>query len=275
MCLFASVGCFLFASPIQERKLDQNALLELCSALGISEDSIIEETQKQWLRKNTQERWDMQELSAEKRSFVLDWGIQNGLFCAWKPKWTNYDKALILGATTFCMKNRLAYLKHLWIEGVRFNQIVFLTGDRPLNPAIEHMTDQCSNESEAARLIWQMADLPEEMRNLDVVWIAVPMKMVGSTLKRPNTEDTLLAWLETNPDPCSALFVSDQPFCGYQFAIIHTTLPNSFEFDVIGPSVDPKSHPLAAAITLDTVARWMYQDAIRCKFDLSSFRKKS
>jgi hypothetical protein len=57
------------------------------------------------------------------------------------------------------------------------------------------------------------------MRDLPVVFIAVPMKTEGSSLKRPNTEDTIIAWLKMTSQPCIALFVSDQPFCG--FDILH------------------------------------------------------
>jgi hypothetical protein len=158
------------------------------------------------------------------------------------------------------MQIRLNYLKQLWNEGTRFHEIVWLTGDRPLDKRVDGLTDVCSNESEAARILWQEADLPEEMRLLPVVFIAVPMKVEGSSQKRPNTEDTIVAWLKVSPEPCKALFVSDQPFCGYQFAVIKANLPNTFLFDLVGQGVDPSSHPAAAAITLDSIARWIYQE---------------
>src|SRR6185295_17520584 len=101
------------------------------------------------------------------------------------------------------------------------------------------------------------ASLPKEMRNLSVLFIAVPMKEEGSSLKRPNTEDTVVAWLKADSRPRKALFVSDQPFCGYQFAVIKTCLPMSFQFDVVGEGVNSTSHPAAAAIILDSIARWI------------------
>lgn len=88
------------------------------------------------------------------------------------------------------------------------------------------------------------------------------MKTEGTSLKRPNTEDTIIAWLKEIPHPCKALFVSDQPFCGYQFALIKTYLPEAFQFDLVGQGVDSTSHPLAAAITLDSIARWLYQESL-------------
>ncbi len=252
-----------FAAPIQDHVIDSTALSELCLALNIPQDAdIIAETQKQWLRKPGQERWEIAELSPEQRLFVLNWAEKQGLFTSWKPAYENYDKALILGATTSRMQLRLDYLKELWLQGIRFNEIVWLTGDRPLDKRVDGLTDRCNNESEAARVLWKETDLPDAMRKLPVVFIAVPMKAVGSFLKRPNTEDTIIAWLQTHPQSCSAIFVSDQPFCGYQFAVIKTCLPASLQFDLVGRGVDSNSHPAAAAITLDTIARWIYQESI-------------
>ncbi len=255
LCLSALMS----ASPIQDRRIDPEALSELAQALGISPDAdLIAETQKQWLRKPGQERWDQTELSPEQRLFVLDWAEKQGLFAPWEPSCNHYDQALILGATTPRMQTRLDYLKECWQEGIRFKEIVWLTGERPLDPKVDALLDQCKNESEAAHLIWEEAELPEEMAQLPVVFISVPMKPSG---KRPTTEDTLIAWLQASPEPCKALFVSDQPFCGYQFAVIKTCLPPSYLFDVIGRGENPHSHLAAAAITLDSIARWIYQES--------------
>ncbi len=255
--LFLISLCSLsFGAPIQDRKIDPTALSQLGLALGIPQD-IVTETQQRWLRKPHQERWAMAELSSDQRLFVLNWATEQGLFAPWKPASKTYDKALILGATTSLMQIRLDYLKQLWNEGTRFDEIVWLTGDRPLDKRVDGLTDRCSNESEAAHILWEETTLPEEMRSLPVVFVAVPMKIEGA---RPNTEDTLVAWLTLFPEPCKALFVSDQPFCGYQFAVIKTTLPEAFLFDLVGQGVDPTSHPAAAAITLDSIARWIYQE---------------
>lgn len=252
----------LFSDPIQPRSIPPKALQELTTYLHIPEDAdLIEETQKRWLRKPTQERWEMQELSAEEREYVLSWGERIGLFSDWLPAETHYDQALILGATTERMEMRLNYLKKLWEEGTRFDQIVWLTGERPLDPRVDAKSDVCKTETEVARLLWQEADLPLEMKALLCTFIAVPMKGEAPHLKRPNTEDTLIAWLETGVKSCSALFVSDQPFCGYQYAVIEKALPPTLSFDVVGAGVDPRGHPAAAAITLDSIARWLYAAA--------------
>lgn len=262
LLLFSVVICSLsFASPIRDHKIDPAALSKLTSALAIPQDAdLIAETQKQWLRKPGQERWELAELSQEQRDFVLRWAKEQGIFSAWTPAYKTYDKALILGATTSRMQMRLDYLKELWRKGTRFKEIVWLTGDRPLDKRVDGLIERCHNESEAAHILWEETDLPKEMRSLPVTYIAVPMKTEGTTLKRPNTEDTIIAWLAHSPQPCTALFVSDQPFCGYQFAVVKSCLPESFQFDLVGQGADSINHPAAAAITLDSIARWIYQE---------------
>ncbi len=86
------------------------------------------------------------------------------------------------------------------------------------------MIDVCANESEAARLIWER--------------------------------------VEMGVDPCTTLFVSSQPFCGYQYGIVDRYLPEEFLFEVVEPGTEPMSHPTAAAITLDSVARWLYVESM-------------
>lgn len=252
----------LFGAPIQEKSIDRKDLKELTNYLHIPEEGdLIEETQKRWLRKPTQERWEMQELSTEERDYVLSWGERVGLFSDWLPAQKHYDQALILGATTERMEMRLNYLKKLWEKsGVRFEQIVWLTGERPLDSRVDAKSDLCKTETEVARLLWEEADLPLEMKQLPCTFIAVPMKGEAPHLRRPNTEDTLIAWLETGVGSCSALFVSDQPFCGYQYAVIDQAMPEEISFDVVGAGVDPRGHPLAAAVTLDSLARWLYAE---------------
>lgn len=252
------ISSLTFAIPLQERKIEPNALCELAITLGISpEQDLISETQKQWLRKPGQERWEVEELSAEQKYFVLNWATDQGLYADWKPCCESYDKALILGATTSRMQMRLNHLIQLWNEGTRFQEVVWLSGDRPLDNRVDSLLERAATESEAALIIWEETPLPQEMRNLPVVFIAVPMK--GQ--QRPNTQDTILAWLKNSQKPCKALFISNQPFCGYQFSVINSLLPNSFLFDVVGPGVDPESDP-SAAITLDSIARWIYQDSL-------------
>lgn len=255
-----------FGDPIKNYQIEPTALVELVSTLGLAADQdILEQTQKHWLRKPGHELWELEELSAHQRSFVLDWARKNQLFADWKPACQSYDKALIFGATTVAMERRLAYLIQLWKEGIRFNEIVWLTGKRPLDPRVDGLVDRCQDESEAARVLWDEVDLPTDMRKLPVVYIDVPMIAVGNSFKRPNTADTIFAWLDQSPNPCKVFFVSNQPFCGYQFAVVKTCLPKEFSFDLVGSGFVTMSHRASAAVILDSLARWLYQENIYAK----------
>ena len=66
--LIFSLCSLVHASPIQDRKIESAALWELALELGIPPGAnLIEETQKRWLRKPTQERWELNEISPKQR----------------------------------------------------------------------------------------------------------------------------------------------------------------------------------------------------------------
>jgi hypothetical protein len=183
-----------FGTPLQHHNIELDALNKLRSYLNLPQDEdLVIQTQTQWLRKPHQKRWEMTELNPDQRVFVLNWAKDQGLLTPWKPTCKHYDQALILGATTSSMEKRLNYLNQLWDEGVRFDKIVWLTGDRPLDSRIDSFTDCCHNESQAASMIWEQTPLPEGMRSLPVVFVPVAMHVEGSLKKRPNTQETLLA----------------------------------------------------------------------------------
>jgi hypothetical protein len=259
LLLFLALCHLGFSSPLRDHKIDQLDLQSLLQALDMNGD-IVKETQKHWIRSKNKERWEISELNSNQGSLVFDWAENHSLFEAWEPCATSYDVALILGATTPSMEHRLDYLKSLWAGGTRFEEVVWLTGERPLDQNVDQFTDICSTESEASKVIWEKADLPDEMRKLPVTFVSTQMKTNENKPSRPNTKDTLISWLETCHKPCKALFVSHQPFCGYQFAVINNTLPETFLFDVVGPACDKNKNKRLAAITLDSLARWIYEE---------------
>jgi hypothetical protein len=253
-----------FSEPLQNRSLNQITLAKLASDLGLSGD-LLEQTQQHWYQAKDQgkERWQISEIRDEHRALAIQWAQENAMFGSWEPVKEHYDSALILGSSTPVMRERLKHLVSLWNKGVRFDEVVWLTGERPLDAKIDHLCDRCSNESEGARVLWEEACIPEEMRQLAVHFVSVPMKLIHSEAKRPNTKDTIVMWMETAPEAKSALFVSNQPFCGYQHAVIEGSLDKSIDFDVVGQGVNPeliKNHPLAGALILDTAAKWLYQE---------------
>lgn len=251
----------LFALPIQDRWIERAALIELAELFNISpDDDIVKATQEKWLRMSGKERWETPELPPEIASFVQIWAKQQGLLDPWLPSEKAYDTALILGATTPRMEKRLQYLARLHQNGTHFSNIVFLTGQRLLDPRVDQWTDIAKTETEAARLVWEKAPLSETMRSIDVSFIDAPQKEG----RRPNTQDTIVAWLEAKPLCQKALFISDQPFALYQFAVLKSCLPKKLFFDVAGEGVDPEN-PCSAAVLLDSLARWIYQENLEKK----------
>lgn len=241
--LIAAVLCLhalSFAAPLRDLKLDPAAFDQLMVDLGIPLD--------QYVRKTGSERWEMKELPEEKKEIVFDWAAKHGMYAACVPALDHYDKALIFGSTKLGMKVRFDHLIKLWQQGVRFDEVVWLTGD-----CVHNAPEGTHNETEAAHELWEEATLPEGMKGLPVVFVATPMKPDG---KRPNTTDTIVTWLKRVEKSCTALFISNQPFCGYQFAALKSQLPETIDFDIAGPGTQAAQHPAAAAITLDTIARW-------------------
>jgi hypothetical protein len=259
LCLTASLS----AGSLQERTLSCKSLRDLASSLGIPPDAdLLQETQKRWLRPKDQERFELSaRLSPREKNLVLSFAKQEHFLRDWEPKEQTYDTAFILGGTISSMRKRILYLKSLWEKGVRFQKIVLLTGKRPLDPKIESDLKNCFDESDAALFLWNEMDLPSELKQLELLRIAVPMN--GSI--RPNTEDTLLAYLLVDPSPCKALFISSQPICYYQYWVVNTTLPSSFDFDLVGPASTFEEYPAAEEVILDSLARAIYQESLSKK----------
>ena len=90
----------------------------------------------------------------------------------------------------------------------------------------------------------------------------LPITFIDATVPagkppRPNTADTIDAWLAGSPKPGSCLFVSNQPYAGYQKSVVDTIMSKGFSVEIIGPAA---AENLEVAKYLDTIARWMYQE---------------
>jgi hypothetical protein len=247
---FLLLPCYLFCLPIQERTISQELMDELFCEFDIR-GNICLETQKKWLRQSQKERWEIEELPIESKLVVLEWAKRAQLFEEWIPKLNHYDKAIILGATTPTMELRLKYLSELFERGVTFDELVFLTAERPLDRRVDHFCDQCFTETEAAKLIWKRGDLPKKMKAIHVSFYSAPM--VG--LNRPTTRENMKSWLSQNQNSSTCLFVSNQPHAIYQYAVIKNNLPESCLFDVVAAGGQQKN----TAIILDMLARWIYE----------------
>lgn len=259
------------------------ALLELLTLLNVTHDgslqSIVQATQQQWLRKPGSERWDMQEVHADKQAHILELLHNLGCIDTVNATQQQYDYALLLGATVSRVRTRLAYLLDQWQQGVRFKYLIFLGSERPLDAKIESAdllrdlsrypyadhdwsaTKLPTTEYQMMRMVFDQTELPADFEKVIVIFINTPQQLEpNGTWRRANTMDTIREWLAQQPKPGSTLVVSNQPYVGYQDAVVRTGLPSTFSVETIGHRVSDNEK---IAVYLDTVARWIYQENVR------------
>ncbi len=226
-------------------------------------ESMVEATQKKWLRPQGKERWDIKELYSPKEVNKIRL-LSEGMcfFQEVLPTEKFYDYALVLGATFSSVQDRFSFLIKLWKMGVRFRELVFLAGERPLDPRIEPAsiffeTEKApKNETEMMQYVYDHWEMPKEMKGLPFQIVSVPFDVKKG--HRPSTGDTIQAWMDLSPKPGKCLFVSNQPYCLYQNLVVKNYLPKSFHFETVGLSVS--SLDISGSVLLDTVARCLYQE---------------
>jgi hypothetical protein len=222
-------------------------LRELLNRFEIPLEQAVPETQKLWLQKG-KERWEFDGRFEEMRDAVWPLFEEMELFSEVEPKSDGYDYALLLGALLPRVEQRLAFLSDLCKRGVQFREIVFLTGDRPLLDWERDATG-CSNESEMARWAHSRSAVPKE---IPAVFIDASKTPAG---RRPQTADTVLAWLKTGPREGSCLAISNQPYVAYQHAVLKSLLPREFSVDAAGPAAQKEP---SVALLLDTIAKELF-----------------
>jgi hypothetical protein len=223
----------LFADPLQD----------LLDRFGITAS----QTEELWLQ-NGKERWEFDKRNEERRSELWPLFNKMGLIEEKTPQKQTYRYALVLGALATTMEKRLSYLEELHTKGVRFDEVVFLVGERPLQAWEIELTD-CSTEAEAARWVYEKSSLE---RSIPVRFISVPMKQENGSLARPSTRDTVVSWLNTDPQPGSCLALSNQPFTGYQAAVLESVLGKDFPVEAVGPKAE---ETCSVALVLDCIAK--------------------
>lgn len=195
------------------------------------------------------------------------------------PQFKEYHGAIVHGALFPTVRLRMNALVEQWKQGVRFSDLYFFSGERPLEPSSENSAtftqDEASplkiksgwsapaelpkTECEMVQLVWDQSDIPEEMRQLvKVHFINAPMKKdpKSEKLLRPTTDDTVEAWLKTSPPEGRYLVVSNAPYTNRQDLVTRRIASNGFGFDTIGPAAGDQ---VKMAIFLDELARLIFQ----------------
>jgi len=266
--------------PLCHNKPLPVALIELGKALNLPMFTNWQEAKQAFSffgRNDTIERWELTPVKAsfEKKSKIIHQLKQLGFITQINPSLSHYDYALVLGGTVPSMLSRLSFLIKQWQQGIRFNQIVFLTGERPLSDQADKFQTNIKqwsqkadvitwtqknlpqDETEASKILYHLANLPAELQKIPVTYISTPRSWnpATNTWFRANTKMTIDTWLSHNkPIPGKVLAVSSQPSASYQHQMLNQTLPTTFFVETIAPDC---SDTIPLAVQLDAVWLWL------------------
>ena len=99
----------------------------ICSMLGTT----VADAPSQWVQTGL-ERWEYVDSYADQMDALMPYFEQAGFVDEVTPLQTQYDYVIILGGVLSRLQQRFDYVCDLWEQGITFNNIVFLTGDRAL-----------------------------------------------------------------------------------------------------------------------------------------------
>lgn len=250
--------CFL-SSLISTESVVTPSLLELLKAMEVSHDgtleSIVEQTQKRWVRPIGKERWEVADtLTAAQRKAVFAFCYKEKFFSELNPRHKEYDYGVIMGGSVGRLEKRIAHLVKLAQSGTHFKKVILLSGARPLDTKVESIPPGCKTEGDAILFLWKAQPLSRE-----VVWEAYDHPMINGengALYRPTTADTINRWVKSNPQPGRCLLFSNQPYCHYQQATAEVLLPKEFTVESAGVKADPSAQN--GIVLLDTIAAWLF-----------------
>lgn len=233
-------------SLMDEQEKPHSALLALFKLTGIdlggdySLKNIVQHTQEQWYG-GGKERWLLEafhdESKAEKILACLE---QLNLMQAVSAKHSGEDKAydyvFVHGALASRIESRLNFLKAEYQRGVRFKELVFLSGARDLHEEKEKafIEEGLKTEAELFPVLWEKVtqDMPALAQQGYTLIDAPKKEIIDRTGQkkfiRPGTEDTLQLWLNTQKisleTPIKVLAISNQHYVHYQDLIVKRCL---------------------------------------------------
>jgi hypothetical protein len=192
-----------------------------------------------------------------------------------------YKYAVVVGGFVSTVKSRISYLKKFWDQGIRFEKIIFLTGQRALHIERDSVKELCTDshktipshlqikkdwefnnkasyktEYDMVKLVYDQLDLPQEMRALPVVFVN------ATSYSFPYRSNCIKTWLETHPEPGDCLAVVNQPYVTALYVAFKNILPKDFKIiDVVGYAIDKQYH--SAEIWLEGIASFLYEECLR------------
>lgn len=258
----------LSCTTLRERGIGSpmQRLLQALGAKGIdNSNALLEYASLHWKRPDSKERWQIEEKYADQRDQLLPIFADLGLVNEVLPTQKSYDFAVLHGALTQTMERRFSFLVQQFKNGVRFKQIVVLSGHRILDAQLEipYLAKKAAamsapvpkTEVEMIDFAWKNAAVPDAMRKL-------PFKIVDAKAEsgRARTPDTVNEWMRSGPKPGAILAITTQPFLRYQDLALKKALPQGFTLETCAPKA---KDDISNAVYLDSLYRFLWESKAR------------
>lgn len=181
------------------------------------------------------ERWDLPKIGIPctrerfHRHLALCGFYQETIPTKWEYTYAGWPGAL---ATRACV--RLIDLISAWKAGVRWKETIVFAGKRPrikeketlaaitmaVAPRVWEDSDptgleHCETELDVMKYLFNNLKLPNDLRDIPWTFVDAPMKPPATPDGppiRPNSEDTIKAWLEMDPKTGSLILSSGAPY---------------------------------------------------------------
>lgn len=247
-------------------------ILDFFSIKETDPQKIVDITQE-WCRPQGLERWQVSGDQLERHDEFIKLIEELELTMPVEPLEEEYDYLLVLGALAERMDLRIAhFVELLQSKKIKVHKIALLSGCRPLDQTKESkefvsallktdFTDEAYATFNEGIIMHKLSEKYNLVQYAPIIEINVDMIIDPITGKkqRPITQDTIKAFLEKEKFDSTKknkiLVISNQPFIGYQHAVVKTYFPENCILETIG-----KKGTQNDRIYLDTLARWIYQE---------------
>ncbi len=224
-------------------------------------DSVVDATQQAWLRPNGLERWQCDDRYASRKAEFWPLLEEAGLTDEVAPSRSCYKYAIILGSNCYTVLARLKYFMELVQNGLAFEKILLLGSGRLLERYEQEFLadlscENCQNEMDMMEAVWTQKAAALQ---IPIMAVSTPLKEVEGKLVRPTTMDTIFTLHRQYPQEQSLLFISSQPYIGYQRAVAAKVLQAPAE--ACGPKIPYQNYIEGrpkVSVCLDSLARQIY-----------------
>jgi hypothetical protein len=213
-----------------------------------------------FMRKPGVERWQVHDGYAERKTELRPLLQALGFVDTIAPVQKHFRYGVIFGATYKTLAKRFSHMMMLWQQGIRFDQLIFLVGQRPLQTFEQEQilaayNCTCAMETDIAKLLYERGSLPDDLKKIPVLFVDAPgYRASDGSWQRPTTGSTISSWLASHPAPGSIVAISNQPYVCYQDAVLHAILPATFDITTVG--LQARSDESITTM-LDSLARYL------------------